>query len=134
MTKKQKTGERNPDFQVILRGEISASLIIGSLDFKRNRFMVYYILSDGILFLKDSRTDLGNRNAEVKKGDIICLWTNKETGFEELCGYLDENGNPISDQHSELEFPYRIRAAVRHWCTMNVRFKPHEDETSGCRQ
>lgn len=133
MTKEQKTGERNPDFQVILRGEISASLIIGSLDFKRNRFMVYYILSDGLLFLKDSRTDVGNRNVEVKKGDIVCLWTNNETGFEEFCGYLNENGDPISGQHSELEFPYRIRAAVRHWCTMNVCSKS-EDETSGRRQ
>lgn len=133
MTKEQKTGEKTPDFQVILRGEISASLIIGSLDFKRNRFMVYYILSDGLLFLKDSRTNVGNRNIKVKKGDIVCLWTNRETGFEEFCGYLNENGDPISGQQCDLEFPYRFRAAVRHWCTMNVRSKS-KDETSGRRQ
>lgn len=130
MTRKQKTGERPPYFQVILRGEISASLIIGSRDLKRNRFMVYYILSDGQLFLTDSRTDVGSRNIEVKKGDIVCLWTNRETGFEDFCGYLDENGDPISGQQPELEFPYRFRVAVKRWCTMNVCSKS-EDEKSG---
>lgn len=110
---------KDPDFKVVLRGNIVASIIIGSSDFRKNRWMVYYIHSDGKLFLRDRTDNVGSRNINVHKGDIVCLHTDKETGFEKLCSYLNKKGDRIAGDY-DLEFPSRIRTSVREWCKKNL--------------
>jgi hypothetical protein len=123
MTKDEEPKETTIDVQVTLRESIPAIFIVGSSNLKiKNRVMIYYVLSNGKLALKDSRDSVGSRNVEVRKGNIICLLTNLETGYEEFCGYLDEEGNASPTWSSKYVIPDRLRARVQKWCKSSKRF------------
>jgi len=119
MTEEQIPDKLEPiDIPITLRGEISAFLVVGSSDLKkRQRFMIYYLLGDGMLFLKDSKTNIGSRNVDVKKGDIICVWANMETGFEEFWGRLNERGDWISNVETTHTLPVRLHKRIHNWCS-----------------
>ena len=122
MTADHESKEGNSGSRLILRGNVATALIRGISDSGRNHFMVYYIFEDGNLFLKDDAENVGKRKIEIKKGSIICLWTNHDTGFEEFCGYFDKNGERLPSDYSTVEFPERIHTAIRNW-TKNHQIK-----------
>jgi hypothetical protein len=115
MTVKNKSSEIAVDIAWILRGDIHAFLITGTRGTKQG-LDIFYILENGRLFLKDSKEELGPRNFEVKKGDIICLWKNLKTGYEEFCGFLDENGDSLSKLENVPAIPGRLRIRIKPWC------------------
>lgn len=119
MTEEQIPDKIEPiDIPITLRGEISAFLVVGSSNLKkRQRFMIYYLLSDGVLSLKDNKTNIGSRNVDVAKSDIICIWTNMETGYEEFCGSLNERGEWISKMTTTHTLPARLHNRVQQWCS-----------------
>lgn len=119
MTEEQTPDGLEPvDIPITLRDAILAFLVVGSTNLtKRHRFMIYYILSDGTLLLKDNKTNIGSRSVGVKKGDIICIWTNMGTGFEEFCGCFDERGDWASNMETTHVLPTRLRTRIQKWCS-----------------
>jgi hypothetical protein len=121
MTKRSVSGRVAADIPWILRGNIPAFLITGTRGVKAG-FDIFYILRDGQLFLKDKEEKVGPRNFEVKKGNIICLWKNRETGHEEFCGFLNENGDLILKLENAPAIPDRLRDRIKPWCESRKDF------------
>jgi hypothetical protein len=108
------------DIPVVLRENITALVITGLSDSKRNLFIVYYILSDGKIFLKENKTEIGLRFIEVKKGNIICIWKRREKGCEEFCGFFDKNGNNLMNNENDFTIPDQLHNRIQQW--YNTRF------------
>lgn len=96
-----------------LRGDVHAFIIIGT-----KGCMVYFMLEDGKLPLRDSKTAFGTRSVKVKKGDIICLYSNPQTGYEEFFGF-DEKEETNSNVRFSGKIPAYFFEAIRYWCELN---------------
>lgn len=103
----------NMDVPIALRGDLRAFIIIGR---PGRGFSIYYMISQGTLFLKKNKEILGSKYIKVKMGDIVCFWTDQKTGSEEFCGYMDENGKTISNIETKHQIPDRYRLSVQSWC------------------
>jgi hypothetical protein len=101
----------NNDVQVLLRGNLSALFIIGNKE-----YMIYCMLSDGNLKLRDSKTGSGTRHVDVKKSDLICLITDPETGYEEFC-LVDKDGT-INSNTNAYSIPIRFVERIQKWVEM----------------
>lgn len=107
------------DVPIVLRDtDLEGLLVYKSSDQKKNIFTVYYLLSDGKFFLKDAKNDIGSRYVNLNKGDIICVLTEHETGYENLCGWLNELGDTIQEGNSKHTIPDRLHNHVHNWCKM----------------
>lgn len=116
MTDKKSSVNRqsmNIDVPIALRGDLRAFIIVGR---PGRGFFIYHMLTKGNLFLQEKKEVLGSRNIKVNIGDIVCLWADQKTGFEEFCGYLDESGKTISNVETKHQIPDRYRIYVQSWC------------------
>ncbi|HYL65503.1 MAG TPA: hypothetical protein VET47_00095 [Candidatus Limnocylindrales bacterium] len=76
---------------------------------------IYCMLSEGEVPLYDSKKTFGSRIVEVRRSDIICIWTNSKTGYEEFCR-LDKSGQITSGAEFKHSIPQIYCEEVKIWC------------------
>ncbi|MCL2135323.1 MAG: hypothetical protein FWH37_07220 [Candidatus Bathyarchaeota archaeon] len=65
--------------------------------------------------MKESEDIISQRKVSAKKGDVLCIWMQKETGREEFCGYFDKQGRKTVPNNTDLTVPESISKNIKAW-------------------